>query len=216
MRGFCELVTTSLDEWSDAMAVAPAVSVPYWKALVQRYAHRCISRDGHVYAAAPHLIATGDLALLSTLAITQSNNNDNDNKDGYGGHGSVPLRAASLLLPLCSEAVGAMPRTGGIGSDVDPRSVRNSDGDDDEDGQNDARATTPRGNGRATATTTTVATPRGGGVHGGKKGNRRECNEKHIVPNHVRLLHYSVLPLSVFSALRACKSHDRLQLTHYT
>ena len=49
-----------LGEWTQALSIAPAVSLPYWRALCQRHADHLIENAAETSLVAPYLIAAGD------------------------------------------------------------------------------------------------------------------------------------------------------------
>ena len=56
LQRYCELLM-ELGEWEKALAVAPGVSMAYWKSLAQRRAHSLIQEDSDTTI--PYCVATG-------------------------------------------------------------------------------------------------------------------------------------------------------------
>uniref|UniRef100_A0A3Q2XAF2 WD repeat domain 17 n=1 Tax=Hippocampus comes TaxID=109280 RepID=A0A3Q2XAF2_HIPCM len=64
IQRYCELMV-ELGQWEKALAVAPGVSMKYWKKLMQRRADQLIMEDND--DAIPYCIATGDIKKLVTF-----------------------------------------------------------------------------------------------------------------------------------------------------
>ncbi|XP_022625297.1 WD repeat-containing protein 17-like [Seriola dumerili] len=64
IQRYCELMV-ELGQWEKALAVAPGVSMKYWKKLMQRRADQLMAEDND--DAIPYCIATGDIKKLVTF-----------------------------------------------------------------------------------------------------------------------------------------------------
>ncbi|XP_029356103.1 WD repeat-containing protein 17 [Echeneis naucrates] len=64
IQRYCELMV-ELGQWERALAVAPGVSMKYWKKLMQRRADQLIAEDND--DAIPYCVATGDIKKLVTF-----------------------------------------------------------------------------------------------------------------------------------------------------
>lgn len=58
IREYCEILV-SLGKWERALAVAPSLSLPYWKSLSVRYADYLAAKGDN--NAIPFLVATGEI-----------------------------------------------------------------------------------------------------------------------------------------------------------
>nr|XP_045611784.1 WD repeat-containing protein 17-like [Procambarus clarkii]XP_045611785.1 WD repeat-containing protein 17-like [Procambarus clarkii] len=66
LQQYCELMTR-LHQWDHALALAPAVSVDYWRKLMARHAEQLLSDDNE--ACVPYLLATRDADKLINFHI---------------------------------------------------------------------------------------------------------------------------------------------------
>ena len=67
LEKYCELMV-GLQRWDRALALAPAVSLAYWRGLTQRYANQLINDEND--NCIPYILATGILSTFYTWFLS--------------------------------------------------------------------------------------------------------------------------------------------------
>ncbi|XP_048589465.1 WD repeat-containing protein 17 isoform X2 [Nematostella vectensis] len=73
LQRYCELMV-QVGQWDKALAVAPGVSMEYWKTLIQRRAEQLVREDDD--AAVPYCVATGDADKLVSFFTSRGQLHD--------------------------------------------------------------------------------------------------------------------------------------------
>ena len=105
MEQYCELLV-QLGEWANAIAVAPAVSLDYWRQLCARHADQLAERSAESALVAPYMIAAGATSSALHYMIARQE---------YHDAATLATSHAAGMLPLVdSGSGGGMGRGGSV------------------------------------------------------------------------------------------------------